>query len=244
MGESAKQPVQLSFHRFLRFSFQGWQVTPTVLLRLAMAGALLAAGVAAVLAQGPPPGQARPSAPPPTAGARLEIIDGSSASYRVQEQLAGVNFPNDAVGTTSAVSGTLVIAPDGSVDSSSKLTVDLRTLKSDQDMRDGFIQRRTLETEKYPLAEFVPTRIQGLPVMIPTTGQTGIQLIGNMTIHGTTKEVTFTGIATFGRDSTVAGRATTNFTFSTFGITKPSLARVLSVDDKIQLEIVFRFKRS
>ena len=100
--------------------------------------------------------------------------------------------------------------------------------------------------QKYPdpLAEFVPTRIQGLPVMIPTTGQTGFELTGNMTIHGTTKEVTFRGIATFGRDSTVAGRATTNFTFSTFGITKPSLARVLSVDDKIQLEMVFKFKRS
>jgi polyisoprenoid-binding protein YceI len=243
MGESAKQ-VQPSFPRFLGFPFHQWQVASTVLLRLAMAGAFLAAGVAAVLAQGPPPGQGRPPAPPPTAGARLEIMDGSSASYRVQEQLAGVNFPNDAVGATSGVSGTLVIAPDGSVDPSSKLTVDLRTLKSDQDMRDGYLQHRTLETDKYPVAEFVPTKIQGLPVMIPTTGQTGFQLTGNLTIHGTTKEVTFMGIATFGRDSTVAGRAITNFTFATFGITKPSLARVLSVDDKIQLEIVFRFKRS
>ena len=216
----------------------------TVLLGLAIAGTFPVAGAPALLAQGPPPGQGRPPAAPPTAGAHLEIMDGSSASYRVQEQLAGINFPNDAVGTSSAVSGTLVIAPDGSVDSASKLTVDLRPLKSDQDMRDGYLQHRTLETDKFPLAELVPTRIQGLPVMIPTTGQTGFQLTGNLTIHGVTKEVTFMGIATFGRESTVAGRATTNFTFATFGITKPSLARVLSVDDKIQLEIVFRFKRS
>jgi len=242
MSATAKQPVRLWFHRFL--PFQGWQMTSSVLLPLAMAGALLAAAVPAVRAQGAPPGAARPPAPPPTAGAHLEIMDGSSASYRVQEQLAGINFPNDAVGTTAAVSGTLVIAPDGSVDSASKLTVDLRELKSDQEMRDGFIQRRTLETDKYPLAVFVPTRVQGLPVMIPTTGQTGFELTGNMTIHGATKEVTFAGIATFGRNSTVAGRATTNFTFSAFGITKPSLARVLSIDDKIQLEIVFKFKRS
>ena len=242
MSATAKQSVRLSFQRF--FPFQGWQMTSTVLLPLAMAGALLAAALPAVWAQGPPPGAARPPAPPPTAGAHLEIMDGSSASYRVQEQLAGINFPNDAVGTSSAVSGTLVIAPDGSVDSASKLTVDLRELKSDQEMRDGFIQRRTLETDKYPLAVFVPTRVQGLPVMIPSTGQTGFELTGNMTIHGTSKEVTFAGIATFGRNSTVAGRATTNFTFSAFGITKPSLARVLSIDDKIQLEIVFKFKRS
>jgi len=36
--------------------------------------------------------------------------------------------------------------------------------------------------QKYPdpLAEFVPTRIQGLPVMIPTTGQTGFELTEKM----------------------------------------------------------------
>jgi polyisoprenoid-binding protein YceI len=216
-----------------------------VLLGLAIAGTLLTAGVPRIWAQGPPPGgQGRPPASPPTAGAHLEIMDGSMASYRVREQLAGIDFPNDAVGTTSAVSGTLVILADGSIDPSSKLTVGLRTLKSDQDMRDHFIQHRTLETDQYPLAVFVPTRIQGLPVMIPTMGQTGFHLTGNMTIHGVTKEITFAGIATFGRDSTAAGRATTDFTFATFGITKPSLARVMSVDDNIHLEIVFKFKRT
>ena len=180
----------------------------------------------------------------PATIAKLDVTDGSTASYRVQEQLAGVNFPNDAIGTTSSVTGTLVIAPDGSVNSSqSKLTIDLRNLNSDQDMRDGYIQKRTLETDKFPLAEFVPKSVQGLPSPLPTTGQAGFQLVGDLTIHGTTSEVTWTGIATFNKDQ-VAGRAATNFTFATFGLTKPTLARLLSVDDKIQLEVVFKFKRS
>ena len=42
----------------------------------------------------------------------------------------------------------------------------------------------------------------------------------------------------------VAGRAKTDFTFATFGLTKPQLARLLSVDDKIQLELEFRMKRT
>jgi polyisoprenoid-binding protein YceI len=181
---------------------------------------------------------------PAAATTHLDITDGSTASYRVQEQLAGVNFPSDAVGTTSSVTGTLVIMPDGSINSGqSKLTIDLRNLKSDQDMRDGYIQKRTLETDKFPVAEFVPKRVQGLPSPLPTTGQAGIQLVGDMTIHGTTSEVTWTGVATFSKDQ-VAGRATTNFTFASFGLTKPTLARLLSVDDKIQLEVIFKFKRS
>jgi polyisoprenoid-binding protein YceI len=162
----------------------------------------------------------------------------------VTEQLAGISFPNDAEGTTPTVAGTLAIAADGSITPGSKLTIDLRNLKSDQEQRDGYVRNRTLETEKYPYAEFVPTKLQGLPVMIPTQGQTGFQLTGNLTIHGVTKEVMFQGIATFGRDSTVAGRAKTSFTFATFGLTKPTLARLLSVDDKIDLDIVFKFKRS
>ena len=207
----------------------------TGLIALVVVGGVSSGNVPKVVAQAPAASAAT---------TRLEIVDGSTASYRVQEQLAGVNFPNDAVGTTPSVTGVLVIMPDGSVNSGqSKLTIDLRNLKSDQDMRDGYIQKRTLETDKFPLAEFVPKRVQGLPSPLPVMGQAGFQLVGDMTIHGMTSEVTWTGVATFNRDQ-VAGRSTTNFTFATFGLMKPTLARLLSVDDKIQLEVVFKFKRS
>jgi len=209
------------------------------LIGLAIAGVILS-GASLLVAQAP-----AQSAAPATAGARLDIADGTTASYRVQEQLAGISFPNEAVGTTSAVTGTIVIAPDGSVNSAqSKLSIDARTIKSDQDMRDGYIQKRTLETDKFPTIDFVPKSIQGLPNPLPMNGQAGITLVGDMTVHGTTSPVTWNGIVTFARDGSVAGRASTNFTFATFGLTKPSLARVLSVDDKIQLEVAFKFKRS
>jgi polyisoprenoid-binding protein YceI len=202
---------------------------------LGLAGVGAICGGTALKAQAPAPA---------SAGAKLDIADGSSASYRVQEQLAGVNFPNDAVGMTSAVTGSVVLGPDGSVNSSqSKLTIDLRTLKSDQEMRDGYLQKRTLETDKFPNAEFVPKKITGIPVPLPAMGQTGFQMTGDLTIHGMTSEVTWTGIATFSKTG-AAGRATTNFTFATFGLTKPTLARLLSVDDKIALEVAFKFNKS
>ncbi len=214
----------------------------TSLSALVIAAALVIAVVPTMIAQAPAQVPA-PAGPP--AAVKLEMTDGSTASYRVQEQLAGINFPTEAVGTSSTLTGTIMLKPDGSVDSSqSKLSIDLRTLKSDQDMRDGYIQKRTLETDKFPVADFVPTKIQGIPTPLPLMGQAGFQLTGNMTVHGVTKEITWNGLTTFAKDGSVAGRATTDFVFPTFSLTKPTLARLLSVDDKIKLELVFRMKRS
>src|SRR6202167_6182280 len=210
---------------------------------------LLSAAVLAVatqlFAQGPPPGY-QPTPPPPTAGINATLDpDGSSATYIVTEQLVGINFPNDAKGTTPTLSGSLVIAPDGSIPvGSSKLTADLRNLKSDQDQRDGYVRKNVLETDKFPTAEFVPTKIDGLPKMIPFTGQARLQNTGNLTGHGVTKEVTFQGIATFNRNGTIAGRAKTTFNFASFNLNKPTIARLMSVHDKITLSVVYRLKRS
>jgi polyisoprenoid-binding protein YceI len=210
------------------------------------------------LAQGPPPagqpppagrpggGRANVPPPDPTKPAKLEITEGTKARYKVREQLAGISFPSDAVGTTESVTGLLILNPDGSFDATqSKLTVDLRTLKSDQQMRDGYIQKNTLESDKFPTIEFVPRRAVGLPVPLPAgmQAQAGFQLVGDMTLHGVTREVTWNVVATFGNDL-VAGRATTTLLFPTFNLAKPSLARIMSVDDKIELEIEFRCKRS
>ena len=190
----------------------------------------------------------RPGGPPPdpTKPAKLELVEGTTARYKVREQLAGVSFPSDAVGTTQSVTGVVVINPDGSIDAEhSKISIDLRSIKSDQQMRDGYVQSRTLETEKFPTLDFVPKRAVGLPTPLPAgmQAQAGFQLIGDMTLHGVTQEVTWNVVATFGNDL-VAGRATTTLQFATFKLTKPSLARLLSVDDKIELEIEFRCKRT
>jgi polyisoprenoid-binding protein YceI len=198
--------------------------------------------------QGRGPGGGRANVPPPdpTKPHKLELVEGSKARYKVREQLAGISFPSDAVGTTETVTGTIVVNPDGTIDAAkSKLSVDLRTIKSDQQMRDGYVQGRTLETEKFPMIEFVPKRAVGLPAPLPAgmQAQAGFQLIGDITLHGVTSEATWNVVATFGNDH-VAGRATTTVLFTTYNMIKPSLARLMSVDDKIELEIEFKCKRS
>ncbi len=88
------------------------------------------------------------------------------------EQLASLSLPSDAVGTTAAVSGALVILPDGQlVTGESRFVVDLTTLKTDSSRRDGYIQRNTLETGTYPEAVFVPSAATGLPSPLPSPGR-------------------------------------------------------------------------
>ena len=186
----------------------------------------------------------------------LELGEGTKARYRVNERLVGVDFGSEAVGTTEAVTGTIVMKVDGSIDAGkSKITVDLRTFKSDQMFRDMYLRGAVLNTEEFPMLEFVPTRAEGLPhplpvgtpyevnpsVIIPSAA--GFNLIGNMTFHGVTKEVTWSVVSTLTADA-VAGRATTELTWDTFGLTKPAIPILASAEDTIRLEIEFRTKRS
>jgi len=219
---------------------------------LAIVAALTVLTLDPVQAQGQAPagGQApaarggRGAPPPdPTKPHKLDVASGTRARYKVTEQFVGIDFPSDAVGATEAITGSIVVNPDGSFAPNSKITVDLRTLSSDQSMRDNFIQGRTLETEKFPMLELVPKRSTGLAAPLPASQQSGFKLLTDMTMHGVTKEVPWTVVATFSGTS-VAGRATTTVDFATFGMTKPTVGRLLSVEDKIELEVEFRFTRS
>jgi polyisoprenoid-binding protein YceI len=182
------------------------------------------------------------AASPSTEG-QLRLVlaaSGNEARYLVREQLAGVSLPSDAVGATSAVTGVMVLTADGAVVSEeSSFAVDLTTLRSDSNLRDGFIQRNTLETGRFPTAEFVPVEALGLPSPLPTSGEVTFQLVGDLTLHGVTQRVTWdvTARAADGRE--LVGTAATRFTFGDFGMAIPRVARVLSIEDHIRLEYDF-----
>jgi len=201
--------------------------------------------VVGLQAQAQQPARGATPAPDPTKPQKLEITTGTTARYKVTEQLAGISFPSDAVGTTQTVTGALIVNPDGTFGAGSKISVDLRTITSDQGMRDNYVRTRTLETEKFPMMEVVPKKAIGLPSPMPagSQAQVGFQLVTDVTLHGVTKEVTWNVVAVLGA-AQVGGRATATVDFATFNMTKPSLARLMSVDDKIGLEIEFRCTRA
>lgn len=165
---------------------------------------------------------------------------GNQARYRVREQLVGVELPNDAIGVVKEIAGSFLVDPNGTVvKDSSKIIVTLTSLKSDKDRRDGYVQRRTLETAKFPTVELVPTTFQGLGAK-PGAAPTAFDLLADLTVHGVTRPTTWKVTAhTEGND--VVGLATTAFTFKDFSLDQPSVPVVLSVNDTIKLEYDFRF---
>jgi len=178
----------------------------------------------------------------PDTGARTHLVlapAGNEARYRVREQLAGFDFPNDAVGVTGGVTGGIVIDENGAVvPEESSFLVDLTALKSDKERRDGYVQRRTLETEQHPTAELIPTDLRELPWPLPSSGRMEFELVGDLTVRGVTRSTTWK-VTAEPASGGVRGTATTSFTFEEFELTKPRVSVVLSVDDRIQLELDF-----
>ena len=178
------------------------------------------------------------------AGTRLVIDSAASkASYYAHEQLVGRTLPSEAVGSTSSVSGSLVLAADGSiVADQSNISVDLSKLQSDESRRDNFIKSSTLQTSRFPMATFIPREAQGLPSPLPTSGQATFQLVGDLTVHGVTRPATWQVTAQFG-DGTVSGNATTSVKISDFGMSPPKAGPVLSIEDGLTLELAFTAAR-
>jgi polyisoprenoid-binding protein YceI len=189
------------------------------------------------------------TSPPTTAsagdGSTALVIDasGSHATYHAHEQLVGRNLPSDAVGTSNAVSGSIVLNPDGSVDpAQSQIKVDLSKLASDESRRDNFIKGNTLQTNQFPTATFIPRQVEGLPTPLPTSGQATFQLSGDLTVHGVTRPATWQVTAQFD-SGTVSGDATTEVNISDFGMSPPKAGPVLSIQDGLTLELAFTASR-
>lgn len=165
---------------------------------------------------------------------------GNEARYRVREQLAGVDLPNDAIGATKDITGMLVVDPNGTVvKDSSRITIDLRTLKSDKSRRDNYLKTHTLDIEKFPTVTLVPKTFQGLTAK-PGAAPMTFDVLGDMTVHGATHPTTWK-VSAHADGNDVVGTATTAFTFKEMGLDQPRVPIVLSVEDTIKLEYDFRF---
>lgn len=164
---------------------------------------------------------------------------GNEVRFRVREQLANLALPNDAVGVTSKVTGSIVIGDNGQpIPAQSRIVVDVSDLKTDATMRDNYIKRNTLQTEQYPNVEFVPTSFRGLTGPLPTSGTRNFDIVGNMKIKDVTRSIVWHVTAEF-RPGRVTGSAVTRFHFNDFGMEAPKVGRVLAVSNAVGLEYDF-----
>ncbi|WP_234554858.1 YceI family protein [Thermus caliditerrae] len=167
----------------------------------------------------------------------FEVASGE-ARYRVREQLVQIGI-TDAVGTTKAVRGQVSLQEGRA---SGEFVVDLRELKSDQTRRDNYLRQNTLQTDRFPTAIFRPKAVEGLPNPLPQSGKFPVRVVGELTIRDVTEEVAWEGEAEFkGQEVRVVLR--TEFPFEKFKLVQPRVAVVLSVENRIRLEVDLSLRR-
>jgi polyisoprenoid-binding protein YceI len=168
--------------------------------------------------------------------------DGKSyVGYRVREQLAFLDSPNEAVGRSTAVTGTMQVA--GDTVESVRIEADLTRLTSDESRRDNAIRQRGLESERYPTAtlelaepiKLAPTPVEGQEVR----GQGK----GRLSVHGVTRQVdlSVTGLWT-GPTIQVAGQLPVKL--SDYQIEAPRFGPVVSIEDSAAVDFSLVFERA
>ena len=159
--------------------------------------------------------------------------------YRMQEELAGIGS-NTAVGRTHDVTGSVTV--DGDQVTEATFEVDMTTLESDEDRRDGALRDRGLQTNEFPTATFTLTEPFALPA---DQAQATVTAVGDLELHGVTQQVSLEIDATL--DGTTAALVgSLPVALADYDIEAPTIpGRVLSVEDNGELEFqIFLTKES
>src|SRR6266550_3494697 len=186
----------------------------------------------------PAPSSSASTSPDSSGGTGTWTVgSGSQAGYRVREKLAALSAPSDAVGRTTAVTGTLTLAQASSGYSvtAANFTVDVSKLSSDQSRRDQRIHSQGLQSDRYPTATFTLTS----PIALAADAGDGqtihLSATGDLTIHGVMKSVTIPIDARL-TGSKIELVGSISFPFSQFGMTPPSIGGFVSVQNNATME--------
>jgi polyisoprenoid-binding protein YceI len=181
--------------------------------------------------------------PAATTGASTPVIfeivqDSSQARYVIDEVLR--DAPVIVTGETNQVSGQVATDLDDLASTQlGIIQINARTFTTTESQRDRAVQNRILLTDQYEYITFTPTALLGLPEGL-TAGETAtFQVVGDLTIRGVAREVTFDATLTPMADDRLSGSATTTVRYADWGISIPAVPFVASVEDEVRLDLTF-----
>jgi polyisoprenoid-binding protein YceI len=107
------------------------------------------------------------------------------------------------IGKTADVTGFITVSLDDIKGSAkARIEVDLASLKTGIDMRDGHMRDNFLETAKYPKAVFELTKVDSISQnTLGDQKEVKAILVGNFTVHGVTKAITIPATITYFKES-------------------------------------------
>lgn len=180
---------------------------------------------------------AKPGTSAPLAGV-WKVGSGTVVQYRVKETVFGQS--GNAVGKTSSVTGSMTIA--GTKLTAGTFTVDMTSVKSDQSQRDGQFQGRIMDTSQFPTATFTLTSPIDLAPVPADNAKATYSAKGKLTLHGTTKDVTFS-LTTKRVGDIIGVQGDEPITFADYNIDNPS-GGPASVGDSGTLEFLLELQPS
>jgi polyisoprenoid-binding protein YceI len=166
------------------------------------------------------------------------VAEGSQAGYRAKEVLFGQDA--EAAGRTTDVTGELVI--DGTSVTSVEVVVDMTTIASDSDRRDGQFHGRIMSTGEFPEATFSLRETIELGELPAPGTEVTVDATGDFTIRGVTKSLTFS-LTARQSGANIQVTAQVPVKWSDFQIPDPSNAAA-AVADNGEMEFALNFAKA
>jgi polyisoprenoid-binding protein YceI len=165
----------------------------------------------------------------------------SQAAFELDEVLRG--SPKQVVGTTSDVAGEIFIDADDLAGSEiGAIVINARTFTTGSSFRDRAIRGPVIlnsAEDAFELITFQPTAIEGLSGPVVAGKEFGFRVIGDLSIKGTTRPVTFEVLATLVGDDRLEGHAQTQVLRADFGIGIPNAPGVANVSEEVVISLEF-----
>ncbi len=173
----------------------------------------------------------------PVNGRRNTFVvgEGSEAAFTVNEKLARLPAPSDAVLRTGAITGDLEL--DGS--EPLVISIDLHQLQSDQRLRDRYVRERLFPNQRMSTVTF--TDLGDIPDSFFVGEVFQTNLIGTVNVNGVDADLEFQIESRLDGDTLfVLGRA--DFVWADFGMTAPT-SRLFDVRDEVHVEVLLAAAR-
>jgi polyisoprenoid-binding protein YceI len=165
---------------------------------------------------------------------------GSEARFTIHEVLLGQ--PGTVVGRTNQVAGQILVDQQHPLQSQvGEIRIDLSALTTDNGLRNRTLWNNILQVNQPAdqFANFLPSRLSGLPASITVGQPFSFQITGALTIHQVTRSETFQVQVTPVSARLIKGTAQTTVRYEDFGLSVPRPPMVAKVYDDVVLALSF-----
>ncbi|MCB9423220.1 MAG: YceI family protein [Ardenticatenaceae bacterium] len=162
----------------------------------------------------------------------------SEARFTIEEVLRGSD--KTVVGVSSNLAGQIAFdMNDPAATQIGEILINARDFATDNNFRNRAIANEILLTNTHEFITFVPKELVGLPDSAVIGETYDFQIIGDLTIIGETREVTFDATVIPTSESELQGLASTTILYGDFGVTVPLSQAVSAVNEDVLLELDF-----